>query len=292
MGVAVPLFSLGRAFEFEARNVNPFELDAPELVELIEAKEPRAIGHWRELGGEEYARAFTASQTIGYDIVRDLQRAFLEVMQTPGATGEDFARLVYPALRRSGWLSDRTQGQIATRLQLIYDTNLRTSQAVGRWSRIQKTKAALPYLYSFTAGDRRVRHPPKSEEDHRAFEGILLPVDDPFWTQYFPPLGFRCRCQVVQKSRSQAARMGPVTSPAELAERKARLGPPWGFNPGVRPLAGVEAAAERANAERLEGAPIISPQANRQRAGAMFDLIAGKALAEAVEDLLAQIFKR
>lgn len=282
-----------RAFEFESlANVNPFELDTRELVDLVQAKEPLAIGHWRELGGEEYARAFTAAQTMGYDIVRDLQRAFLDVLRTPGATTEDFVRIVFPTLRRSGWLADKTDDQVATRLRLIYDTNLRTGQAVGRWNRIQRVKVALPYLYSFTAADGRVRHPPKSEEDHRAFEGILLPVDHHFWLSYFPPLGFRCRCQVVQKSRSQAARMGEQTSEAELAERISRLGKPWGFSPGANPLAGVNAAAERANAERLEGAPIISPQANRQRAGTMFDLAAGKALAEAVEDLLAQIFRR
>ena len=270
--------------------INPFELDAPELIELIEGKTPRAIGHWRELGGEEYARSFTASRTIGYDIVHDLHTAFLETMRTPGATGEDFEAMVFPILRQKGWLADKTDQQVATRLALIYDTNLRTAQAVGRWGRIQRTKAALPYLYSFTAADERVRHPPKSREDHRAFEGILLPVDHPFWLSYFPPLGFRCRCQVVQKSRGQAGRMGPVTNEGELAQRIARLGPPWGFNPGQRPLRPVEMAAERANAERLEGAPRIEPQLDQQLGLRAFDLVAGKALADAVEELLKKIF--
>jgi hypothetical protein len=274
----------------ETVRINPFALDAPELIDLIEAKHPREIDHWRDLGGEEYARAFTAAGTTGYNIVGDLHKAFLETMRTQGQDQWDFADKVFPILREKGWLADKSDAQVAARLLLIYDTNLRTAQAVGRWDRIQKTKAALPYLYSFTAGDDRVRHPPKSEEDHRAFEGILLPVDHPFWTQYFPPLGFRCRCQVVQRSRSQAARMGPVTSDAELAQRVQRLGPPWGFNPGVRPLKPVEEAAERANAERLEGAPPISPAAYRQLGQARFDILAGKALAEAVEALLAKIF--
>jgi hypothetical protein len=149
----------------------------------------------------------------------------------------------------------------------------------------------MPYLLGYTARDLRVRHPPKAEEDHRAFEGILLPVDHPFWQAYFPPLGFRCRCQVVQRTRSQVARAGlAVTTEAELVERMSRLGPPWGFNPGLQPLAGVEAAAERANSERLEGAPPIEPMREAQLGRAVWTSLAGKAMAEAVEGLIARIF--
>jgi uncharacterized protein with gpF-like domain len=271
---------------------NPFALSAGELVRLIEDKAPRAIGNWRELGGEEYARAFTVAGTAGYDIVRDLQAGLLEVLAEPGATEQDFVDRVFPILRQKGWLADRSNAQVATRLLLIYDTNLRTSQAVGRWNRIQKTKAALPYLYSYTAQDDRVRHPPKSDHDHRAFEGILLPVDHPFWLRYFPPLGFRCRCQVVQRTRSQAARLGGVTSDAELAERIARLGEPWGFNPGALPLASAEEAASRANGERLEGAPRLEPGRFRQDAQARWDAETSEALARAVEEVLGAIFQR
>lgn len=84
--------------------------------------------------------------------------------------------------------------------------------------------------------------------------------------------------------------MGPVTNEGELAQRIARLGPPWGFNPGQRPLRPVEMAAERANAERLEGAPRIEPQLDQQLGLRAFDLVAGKALADAVEELLKKIF--
>lgn len=284
MGAPFLLPSLGGPIlAFEAPDyINPLALEAPELIAFIEAKQPRAIGSWRELGGEEYARSFTAARTMGYDVVRDLQDGFLEVMREPGATGDDFVARLIPILRRKGWMAEEGQGALARRLQLIYDTNLRTSQAVGYWDRIQRVKAAMPYLLAGTARDSRVRHPPHSHEDHRAFDGILLPVDHPFWLAYFPPLGFRCRCSVVQKTRSQVARMGRgVTSEDELAERIARLGKPFGFNPGLRPLAPVELAAERANAVRLEGAPPIEPAREAQLGGAVWAELAGRALAEA-----------
>ena len=48
------------------------------------------------------------------------------------------------------------------------------------------------YLQYRTAGDGKVR------AEHTALHGITLPVDDPFWDKYFPPLGWNCRCTAVQ----------------------------------------------------------------------------------------------
>lgn len=281
----------GLAFEAPER-ISALEVEAPELIAWIESKAPREIGNWRELGADEYARSFTASRTIGSDIVRDLHDEFLRILKEPGATGDDFVDRMLPILRRKGWLQDKSIDSQAARLLLIYDTNLRTAQAVGQWTRIQRVAPALPYLLGMTAHDSRVRHPPKSEEDHRAFEGILLPVEHPFWQAYFPPLGFRCRCNVIQLSRGQVARRGlSVTSESALQERVSRLGKPWGFNPGVRPMKPVEDMAERANERRLDGAPPIDAMRERQLATATWQSLAGKALlAGAVDALIAQLF--
>jgi hypothetical protein len=294
MTAALPILGKpGRALAFEApgRYVNPFELDAPELMEWIERKAPRAIGSWRELGAEEYARAFTAARTAGYNVVDDLYQGYIATLRRSDGNAKDFASTVLPTMRAKGWLPQLSDEQMGRRLQLIFDTNLRLSQASGRWDRIQRTKLALPYLLGTTARDDRVRHPPGSEEDHRAFEGILLPVDHPFWQSYFPPLGFRCRCQVVQRSRGQVARAGlEVTAEAELASRIARLGQPWGFLPGGNPLAGIEEAAEEANEHRLEGAPAISVQFERGRAQSAWASMAVQAAVQAVEALIAKLF--
>ena len=48
------------------------------------------------------------------------------------------------------------------------------------------------YLQYRTAGDGKVR------AEHAALHGTTLPVDDPFWDKYFPPLGWNCRCTAVQ----------------------------------------------------------------------------------------------
>lgn len=272
--------------------VNPFELDARELVELFERRAPTAIDNWNDLGPEEYARAFTAAKTMGYDVVGDLYAGLLEVLDERGATDIDFQERVVPILRAKGWLPKLDDDQLANRVQLIYETNLRTAQAVGQWDRIQSVKVALPYLLGVTAGDSRVRHPPKDRKhDHRAHEGILLPVDHPHWANYFPPMGFRCRCSVVQLTRAQVARKGlHFTTEPELAERVRRLGPPWGFNPGALPLATVDASAEESNDARIEGAPPISTQMEKARARMAWTNATKATAAIAVEQLLANLF--
>jgi hypothetical protein len=273
--------------------INPLEVEAPELIAWLEGKDPRAIDNWNQLGAEEFARSFTSARTVGYNIIRDLYEGFLVVMREPGATSADYVERMLPILRQKGWLADQGQAAQASRLMLVFNTNLRMAQATGQWDRVQRVKSAMPYLMGRTAHDIRVRHPPKSPtSDHRAYEGILLPVDHPFWQSYFPPLGFRCRCFVVQMTRSQVARKGlSVTTEADLAERVSRLGQPWGFNPGLRPLRPVEDAAEQANASRLEGAPPIEPAREAQLGAAVWKNLAGQALlATAVEGLMAQLF--
>jgi hypothetical protein len=294
MGVALPIFGQpGLALSFDVRGDyrNPFELDAPELVQWIEGKPPRAIGNWRELSSEEYARSFTAARTAGYDVVRDLYDGYTATLRQPGATREDFASQLLPIMRAKGWLPDLNDQQMSRRLFLIFDTNLRLSQATGRWQRIQRTKLALPYLLAHTARDNRVRRPPKSRHDHTAFEGILLPVDHPFWISYFPPLGFNCRCAVVQKSRGQVARLAlAVTGEADLAQRAARIGEPFGFQPGRPALASLEEAVEETNAARLEGAPPIEPQRIYAQARLRWASMSAMSAQAAVEGLIRRIF--
>lgn len=240
-----------------APRLAPLQMGAPDILAWLLAKEPTAIGAWNELGSAQYVRAWTAAQTAGYDIVNDLYFAMVDTVERGGSEA-DFAKMVTPILKQKGWLGG-DDGKIATRVALIYDTNLRMAREAGRWNRYQTTKAVFPYIRAIDVGDSRVRHPPKSpHSDHRAWGGIVLPADHPFWLTYWPPLGFRCRCATVQMSRSQFARFkGGLTSPEELAERIARLGPPIFLAPGASVAAKVDEAIKGANERRIPGeAPI------------------------------------
>lgn len=277
-------------FDAPPRRLAPLQLGAGDIEAWLLAKAPEASGSYRSMGADEYARAFTAARTAGADVVDDLYFAMVDTVGESG-TEEDFARKVLPILRKKGWLGGDERA-LRQRVALIYDTNLRLARAAGRWQRFQLAKTALPYLRAFTARDERVRHPPKSPHaDHRAWDGIILPVDHAFWTRWFTPLGFRCRCGIVQMSRSQLARYrGGITSEEELADREARLGVPVFRSPALGITGQLSDMVASSNAEPMPGRPPVDPVQTAQRGVSMWDqVLADQALAN-FDDFLLKLF--
>lgn len=76
-------------------------------------------------------------------------------------------------------------------LQAEWQTARTSAQMAEKWQRLQETKDIFPNLKYRTVGDERVR------DKHRALDGIIKPIDDNFWSRYYPPLDWRCRCDVV-----------------------------------------------------------------------------------------------
>lgn len=80
-----------------------------------------------------------------------------------------------------------------------YDTALGSAQMARQWQDYQANADVLPMLTYRTAGDKRVR------KEHDALDGITLPINDPFWDSYYPPNGWRCRCDVEQSDAEATA---------------------------------------------------------------------------------------
>lgn len=187
------------------------------------------------------------------DVLRAV-RAELERAKAQGLPFDAFARNLTPRLKDLGWWGEGEvpdpkaggalkAGQLGSprRLKTIYDANVRTAHAAGQWARIERTKAALPYLL-YELGPS-ARHRP----EHAAKRGLLLPVNDPFWTAWFPPNGWGCKCRVRQISVAEARRQGwTVSSTPEVPTRTwvndrrgeeielpVGIDPGWAGNPGL-----------------------------------------------------------
>lgn len=281
-----PAFDARGKFDPKGPRLNPVAVPTPHIVEWIETKQPQAIGDWRELGAQEYGRAFTAAGTQGYDVIGDLYEGLLETLREGGGES-DFADKVLPVLRAKGWLPDLDDKALGRRVRLIYDTNLRTSQAVGKWRAAQRTKQFLPYARYSAVLDSRTR------PSHAALHGIIRPIDDPFWSQAWPPCGFNCRCIVSQLSRSQAARFGGVSGEtaaqdALLAAKALSRGPGefWAFNPGAVADAAAVEQVQRTNDRRLPGSPPL--QATFQRGASIWLSLFADKIAGLLERLVAE----
>jgi SPP1 gp7 family putative phage head morphogenesis protein len=78
-----------------------------------------------------------------------------------------------------------------------------TSQMAAKWVNIEADGDRYDLQYR-TAGDDKVR------PDHAALNGITLPPSDPFWSKYYPPNGWGCRCTAVQVRVGKYQRSNPA----------------------------------------------------------------------------------
>lgn len=113
-----------------------------------------------------------------------------------------------------------------------YNFAVASAQSAGKWHEFSE-HADRYYLQYRTAKDERVR------EEHAILDGITLPMDDPFWDEFFPPNGWNCRCEAIQVSKK---RYEPSNSSEALARGRSATYKPnadgvnkaaiFRFNPG------------------------------------------------------------
>ncbi|MDP7142681.1 MAG: PBECR2 nuclease fold domain-containing protein [Alphaproteobacteria bacterium] len=184
-----------------------------EAVDFFRKKGYRAGFSWQDVWHEEHAYGFTVAKAMRNDILQDIRGAVDEAI-TGGVPFKEFAKKLEPTLADKGWwgrkeMIDPKTGEkklvqlgSPRRLKTIYQTNLRSAYSAGRWERIQRTKKTRPYLRYVAILDDNTR------DQHRAWHDIILPVDHPFWQQFYPPNGWGCRCTVQQLSERDLERRG------------------------------------------------------------------------------------
>ena len=114
------------------------------------------------------------------------------------------------AARRQAW-----------RTATIYHTNLRTAYQAGRWETLKN----FPFLrYKHNT----VRNP---REQHKAWDGVILPSDHPWWDTHYTPNGWGCRCTVLGVSAAKMKAMGwKVSEPP--APIQGDPPPEWAYHVG------------------------------------------------------------
>lgn len=187
---------------------------------------------WTDVRLHEHDYAFVVAGANRDAIVADF-RAAVEKAISGGSTLEDFRKDFDSIVAKHGW--DYNGGR-NWRSRVIYDTNLSTSYAAGRWEQLQEA----PY-WQYEHSDW-VEHP---RQHHVALDGLVLERGDPWWKYYFPPNGWGCQCKVRGlwlRDLMRLGKSGPDQAPAvELVERtigqRSPQGPqlvrvPQGIDPG------------------------------------------------------------
>ncbi|MFT9092747.1 MAG: phage minor head protein [Gluconacetobacter sp.] len=170
-----------------------------EAIRFIRQRETIPTERWGQLEAEAHARAFTSAGITNVKMLGSVHEAMSRAMSEGtgfGAFRERFAKLA----DQYGWTPrgpHGTTGSVAQRALLIYETNIATAFSAGQWARLQTPEAVEMYPWF------RYRHHscPHPRLQHVAWDGLILPRDDPFWATHWPPNGWRCHCTVEAVSR-------------------------------------------------------------------------------------------
>lgn len=174
-----------------------FELTAEEALELFLSKGLSRSFRWDQMVRNEHDVAFTVAKLMNGDLLEFVKKELTKVIDS-GATFDDFADKITPALQRHGWWGKRDvldpySGQViearlgsASRLETIFRTNLQSAYAKGQWESIEENMSAMPYLMYDAVDDSRTR------PEHARLDGIVLPVGHSFWDTHYPPNGYNC----------------------------------------------------------------------------------------------------
>lgn len=188
-------------------------LPPEEAIAFFRAKGFRIGFDHRDVWQAEHQAAFTVAKAMQLDLLADIREQVDAAIEL-GTTFETFRETLKPNLVRRGWwgravMTDPATGEAkevqlgsTRRLKVIYDTNLRQAHSEGQWARIQETKAEAPYLM--------YDHTPSAHErkEHAAWDGMVLPADDPWWQSHYPVRAWGCKCRVIQLGQRQLDRLG------------------------------------------------------------------------------------
>ena len=213
-------------------------LDLPfaEQIEFFRRKLDLPTERWDDIRKAAHDRTFIVAGAQKADLLADLHEAALKA-ERDGTTLEtfrkDFRRIVEER-GWHGWTGEGTEAGFNWRTRVIYETNLRTSYAAGRYAQLTDPEllARRPY-WKYVHADG-VLHP---RPQHLAWNGLVLRHDHPFWKTHYPPNGWGCGCTVIAV---RAPLDGDKTEPpAGWDKLDAQSGEPlgidkgWGYAPGA-----------------------------------------------------------
>lgn len=111
---------------------------------------------------------------------------------------------------------------------------VQSSQMAAHWADVEQNKGRYNLQYR-TANDDRVR------DSHKALDGITLPANDPFWSSYYPPNGWRCRCTTVEVLKGKYSESNSKDSIKKGEKATSNIGKDgknrleiFRFNPGMK----------------------------------------------------------
>jgi hypothetical protein len=178
--------------------MDAWEAVKKQLHDYIAQKKLKPGFSYKDVWHEEHASAFTVAKAMQIDVLNDLKKAVEQAVE--GQSFETFKKNIKPVLRQKGWwgkkeMADPLTGETVNaqlgsdrRLKTIYDVNMRSAYNKQHYDSIMENDS-LPYMIYRVGAS--VHHRP----EHLAWDGLILPKNDPFWALHAPQKEYGCRCE-------------------------------------------------------------------------------------------------
>lgn len=171
------------------------------------------------------ARSFLISGVEDMNVAQQVRDLIAEIPR--GAGWEETKKKIVEKL--GPWMDPEAADRRAVLLMRHHGFQ---AYAAANYEKISRMTETFPYWKYLTMGDELVR------EAHSALHGLMLPADDPFWKDHFPPWDWGCRCVVIPVLRSsydEAVAEGRVAGQKPLPMSERRMG--WTLGPeGIKAL--------------------------------------------------------
>lgn len=209
---------------------NPFA----EQLDFFRQKLNLPTDRWDDIMRGAHDRAFIVAGAAKADLLDDLRAAVDKAIEQ--GNGYDVFHKDFKAIVAkhgwTGWTGEGTKAGEAWRTRVIYQTNMATSYAAGRYKQLTDPdfltlRPYWRYKHADWVANPRVQHV--------AWNDLVLPHDHPFWQTHFPPNGWGCHCRVTpvdatEYEKAQAA--GKAEPPAGWDSIDAKNGAPKGVSRG------------------------------------------------------------
>lgn len=201
-----------------------------EAVDYFKQKINLPTKRWDDLEGAMHTRAFVVAGAMREDILLDFRKA-VESAISNGESLQDFRDRFYNIAskwRESDPSFDEKMNKPkygAWRSKVIYQTNMLTASAAAQ----ERQARELPDV--FTHAKYVCMMMPTSRDEHKAWNGTVLPVNDPWWEKHSPPNGFGCLCEkeFISKYEMDAGLEKQTKAPTP-ANDTANIGENWDYS--------------------------------------------------------------
>lgn len=190
-------------------------LKPEKAIEWLKAKGVTADSY-RNLTASEIAKVYTIARMTDLDMLNDIKQSMIKAAEG-GQAFADWRKGILQHLQNKGWLHpnghngqdiiDPKTGEVfgaPRRLDTIYRTNMQSAYSAGQYQGYMDNIDHRPYWMYDAVADHRTR------PAHSAMDGLVYRYDDPFWTTFYPPNGYNCRCTVVALAERDIERGGHV----------------------------------------------------------------------------------